>query len=323
MHPGWEVLVKAGVGTGASMQADPGGLRTSAAQRAITEAILELADGAGYRAALIDAVPSTPQTPHAPQTSGSLRTAKKPPNHATLGDPDTDGIVTTWQQFANMVRAAARGLARRGLQDTDVVGVFVRDAASYAVAVHAVRAAGAIAWSIRPGATVADIAAQLKACRARLLITSGALAELAVQAAERSLVRQVFAIGEVPGTPGTTPFSSLLEAAEHGHARQNGSARTASGYLTAQLPELGGLGPADEPGPRLTPRDVVVAAPPCGAGEAYQSLLDMALMAGATIVAAPLPQVTAATRAYRGTAAIVPLGTRVPALPAERIFTVA
>jgi AMP-binding enzyme len=306
--------VEVGVGTEASIQADPGGPGTGAGQRAITEAILELADREGYTAALIDAAPQTPQTPQTP------RTAKNTQNPGTLGDPDTDGIVTTWQKFAYTVRAAAHGLARRGLEDTDAVGIFVRDAASYAVAVHAVRAAGATAWSIHPGATVADIAAQLKACRARLLITSGTLAELAVQAAERSLVRQVFAFGEAPGT---TPFSSLLEAARHGQARQNGSTRTVSGYITAQLPELAGLGPADGPGPGLTSRDVVVAAPPCGTAEAYQSLLDMALMAGATIVAAPLPQVTAAIRAYRGTAAIVPVGTGVPALPAERIFTVA
>ena len=68
---------------------------------------------------------------------------------------------------------------------------------------------------------------------------------------------------------------------------------------------------------------MVVAAPPCGAPDTYTSLLDLALAAGATIVAAPLPQVAAAADTYKGTAAIVPAGTDVPGLPAERVFTVA
>jgi hypothetical protein len=74
------------------------------------------------------------------------------------------------------------------------------------------------------------------------------------------------------------------------------------------------------PVPRLTCRDVVVAAPPCGDPEAYTSLLDLALAAGATVVATPLAQVTTALGVYKGTAAIVPRGTDVPGLPAGRIL---
>jgi hypothetical protein len=67
---------------------------------------------------------------------------------------------------------------------------------------------------------------------------------------------------------------------------------------------------------------VVVAAPPCGDPEAYTSMLDLALAAGATVVAASLAQVTAAIGAYKGTAAIVPRGTGVPGLPAGRVLAV-
>lgn len=283
-----------GVGTGASLEADPRALRTGVSQRAITEYILELADRAGYAAALIDADPRAP------------------------GNPETGGTVTTWQQFAHTVRAAAHGLARHGLRDSDAVGVFVQDAASHTVAVHAVQAAGAMASSIQPTAAPAEIAAQLKACRARLLITSATLAELAIQAAERSLVRQVVAFGEAPET---IPFSSLLEAARHAQSHQNGSTYGGPGSVPAQLPGLAELGAAG-PGPRLTRRDVVVAGPPCGDLGAYQALLDLAHMAGATIVAAPPAQIPAAVYAYKGTAAIVPRGTHVPAVPADRVFAV-
>jgi acyl-coenzyme A synthetase/AMP-(fatty) acid ligase len=90
------------------------------------------------------------------------------------------------------------------------MGVFVQDAASAAIAVNAIRAAGAAACLIYPDASPADIGARLNACGARLLITSAPLAELAAEGADRSRVRQVIAFGEAAGT---TPFSSLLESA--------------------------------------------------------------------------------------------------------------
>jgi hypothetical protein len=285
MHSGGEVLVEFGVSAAASIEAERHGPGADSSHRAITGHILRLADGAGYGAALIDAA---------------------------------DGSVTTWPQFAHAVRAAAHGLAKRGLQDADTVGVFVADAASHALAVHAVRAAGAAAWPLRPAATtgaatIGDIAAQLNACRARVVITSAALADLAIEAAERSWVRQVYAFGEAPAT---TPFAWLLETPEHARRGENGS----EGPAQAPVSDLAGLTLAG--GPRLTRWDVVVAGPPCGEPDAYTLLLDLALIAGATIVAAPAHGLTAAISAYHGTAAIAPCGTRVEGIPAARVFTV-
>jgi len=298
--------VEIGISAGAGIEADLPPLRADARQRAVTEHILALADQAGFGAALIDAAAAGPGA----------------------------ASVITWPQFAHMVRAAARGLSRRGLAEADTAGIFVQDAVSHVLAVHAVRAAGAIAAPVRPAPTAPDIAAQLKQGRARLLITSAGLAELAIQAAERSWVRQVFAFGEAEGT---TPFGSLLHTARHGQLQanghtshtshtdrisHNGSNGHGSSYAAARALDLDGLRP-DGPAPRLTRRDVVVAAPPCGDPDTYTSLLDLALAAGATLVAAPLPQVATAVGAYKGTAAIVPRGTDVPGLPAERVFTVA
>lgn len=291
-----------GISAGAGTETDLRPLRADAPQRAMTEHILAVADQAGFGAALID----------------------------TLAAGPGEASVITWPQFAHLVRAAARGLSRRGLREADTAGIFVQDAASHVVAVHAVRAAGAIAAPVRPAPTAADIAAQLKQSRARLLITSAGLAGLAVQAAERSWVRQVFSFGEAEGT---TPFGSLLHTPRHSQlptnvsTSHNGSNGRAAGHTVAQVPRLDGLDLAglglDGPASRLTPRDVVVAAPPCGDPDTYTSLLDLALAAGATLVAAPQPQVAAAVGAYKGTAAIVPPGTDVPGLPAERVFTVA
>ena len=301
-----------GVSGGAGIETDQRTRRADAVQhpdavqRAVTEHILTVADQAGYGAALIDAA-----------TEGS-----------------GEASVITWPQFAHMVRAAARGLSRRGLQGADTAGILVQDAVSHVVAVHAVRAAGAVAVPIRPSQTAADIAAQLKQGRARLLITSAALAELAIQAAERSWVRQVFAFGEAEGT---TPFGSLMHTARHRQLQTDGSASHNDGnghnghdggHVAPQVLDLAGLR-ADRLGADglsaalgLTRRDVVVAAPPCGDPDAYTSLLDLALAAGATIVAAPLPQVTAAVGVYKGTAAIVPRETDVSGLARARVFTV-
>jgi hypothetical protein len=288
------------ISTGAGIEAELRTLHAEAQQRAVTEHILALADQAGYGAALIDA--------------GTL-------SHA-------EAAVISWPQFAHMVRAAARGLSRRGLQQGDTAGIFVGDAVSHAVAVHAVRAAGAMAAAVRPTRSAADIAAQLKAGRARLLITSPGLADLAIQAAERSWVRQVFAFGEAEGT---TPFDSLVQTPRHSQPQADGTNGHSDGPAPEQIFELAELGlEADRvapqlirrPVPRLTCRDVVVAAPPSGDPEAYTSLLDLALAAGATVVAAPLAQVTAAIGVYKGTAAIVPRGTGVPGLPAGRILAV-
>ena len=275
-------------------------LHTDGPQRAVTEHILALADQAGCGAALIDAV----------------------------AQGHTAAAVITWPQFAHMVRAAARGLSRRGLGEADTAGIFVDDAVSHAVAVQAVRAAGAIAAPVRPAQSAADIAAELKERRARLLITSAGLAEVAIEAAERSWVRQVYAFGEAEGT---TPFGSLLETPRpaNGSGSHNGS-NSHSGPAPveqgSELPEL----PPDRavpqlirrPVPRLTCRDVVLATPPCGDPDAYTSLLDLALAAGATIVAVPLDQVTTALGVYQGTVAIVPRGTEVPGLPAGRVLAV-
>jgi non-ribosomal peptide synthetase component F len=302
--------VELGISAAAGIEADLRKRRADAVQRAVTEHILTMADQAGYGAALIDA--------------------------------GAEASVITWPQFARMVRTAARGLSRRGLREADTAGILVHDAVSHVVAVHAVRAAGGIAVPIRPSQAVQDIAAQLKQGQARLLITSAALAELAIQAAERSWVRQVFAFGDAEGT---TPFGSLLHAARHSQlpvfastshndsTSHNGHNGHGGSYAAAQVRDLAGLRSAPRPalGPELdglqadlglTRRDVVVAAPPCGDPDSYTSLLDLALAAGATVVAAPLPQVTAVVGAYKGTAAIVPHGTDVPSLPAERVFTV-
>jgi hypothetical protein len=278
------VLVDHAVTTGTRSPCSP---ETGSSQREITERILELSQASGHKAALIDA----------PQ-----------------------GTVTAWPRFGRMVRAAADGLRHRGLADGDSAAVFVQDAASFALAVNAIRAAGAIPCAIAPDATMAQVADRLNASGARVLITASPLAELAAEAADRSRVRQLFSFGDAPGT---TPFRSLLGVAKHGRAPDGPALDKHGGAPDGDARREDWPADFPRPGFALSHRDVVVTCPPCGDGQAYTSMIDLTLLTGATIVAAPVPLITAAMRAYNGTAAIVPQDTDVPGLPPDRVFGVA
>ncbi len=235
----------------------------------------------------------------------------------------------SYAELATTVRAAAAGLAWRGLQPGDVVGVHVPDAVCYVLATHAIRAAGGVPSPVATGLTVPEIAGQLAECGARMLLTAPPLALAALAAADRSWVRQVISFGEAAGT---IPFAALLgmgslrPAAGRAHevallpfARRPdgtlGAAAMTHLELAAELQRLAEAG--------LTERDVVLAAPPAGDGRTYTALVDNALARGAVIVAVRTDELAAAAGAHHGTAVIVPCGAEVGAPEPLRIFAVA
>ncbi|MGO9078506.1 MAG: AMP-binding protein [Streptosporangiaceae bacterium] len=247
---------------------------------------------------------------------------------ALAGGPDDDRY--SFADLAGTVQAAAAGLAWRGVQARDIVGVYVPDAMSYVLATHAIRAAGGVPAPVGADLTVQEIAGQLAQCGARMLLTGPQLAAAALAAADRSWVRQVICFGDAPGT---VPFSSLLRF---------GTLRPAPARLhdLALLPYSrrpdGSLGPAGlthaefaaqlarlAAEARITEEDVVVAAPPAGDGRAYTLFVDSALIRGATVVAAAADQMAAAAGTHHGTAVIAPPGTDVPAAEPLRVFAVA
>jgi acyl-coenzyme A synthetase/AMP-(fatty) acid ligase len=230
-----------------------------------------------------------------------------------------------YADFGRMVQASAAGLAWRGVRSGDAVGVCAPDAVSYALAVHAIRAVGAVPSPICGAATVAGMAAQLSDCGARLLITGPPLLPATLAAVERSWVRQVISFGDEPGT---VPFSSLL-------SRGSQQPVWCGAAELALLPYDSGPGGGLRPAPvtheglaedlrRLAAeapvngQDVVIAAPPTGAGRAYGVLVDLALLEGATIVATSstasmdAADIADTARMYGGTAAIVHPGMPLP-----------
>jgi acyl-CoA synthetase (AMP-forming)/AMP-acid ligase II len=236
----------------------------------------------------------------------------------------------SFADFAGTVQRAAAGLAWRGLRPRDVVGVYVPDAICYALACHAISAAGGIPSPVSSQLSIPEIAGQLADCGARMLLTAEPLASAALAAADRSWVRQVVAFGDAPAA---TPFSSLLgmgslrppsarphELAMLPYVRQADGSLHAAGLTHLNMAaELSALSSAADIGPQ----DVVLAAPPAGDGRSYTTFLDHALLHGATVVATGADELAAAASEHRGTAAIIPLGLDVGGAGALRLFAVA
>ena len=232
--------------------------------------------------------------------------------------------------LAATVQAAAAGLASRGLQPRDVVGIYAPDAACYALAAYAIRAAGAVPSPISAALTVAEIAGQLADCGARMMLTGPPLAAAAQAAADRSWVRQVISFGDAAGA---TTFDALLgigqvlpvKARPHDlallpYSRKPGGMLEAIPITHHDLADQ--LRMLDvEAGIRA--RDVVLATPPAGDGRTYSALLDHALTRGATIVAVRPDQIAAAASAHQGTLAILPGGYRASTPDQLRVLAVA
>ncbi len=229
------------------------------------------------------------------------------------------GRPLSYASLVRILQAAAAGLARRGVQSQDIVGVHVPDAVSYVLAVHGVQAAGGVPCPLPYSGSAAALAGQLTDCGARLLITAGPLATAALSAADGSWVRQVISFDEGPGS---TLFCSLL-------ARGSQPPAAAEEADLALLPYQPGPGGTRSPAPvthaqfaaeltRLGDRrlfssdDVVLAAPPPGDGHGYTTLVDLALLSGATLVASCADGLPEAARRHSATAVIAPSGTRVP-----------
>jgi acyl-CoA synthetase (AMP-forming)/AMP-acid ligase II len=236
-------------------------------------------------------------------------------------DGGAGGESISYASFACTVQAAAAGLTWRGLHPRDVVGVLVPDAVSFAIAMHAVRAAGGIPSPVDAALCPVETAGQLAQSGARMVITSPPLAERTLAAADRSWVRQVFSFAEAPGT---TRFGDLLGL---DMIRPHAGRPEDVALLPFCRGQDGRLGPTpvthseysdriDRAGQAagLSGHDLVLATPPVGDGLTYTTLVDCALICGATVVSVRRQELAMAAIAHQGTVAIVPRDA-VPAVP--------
>ncbi|HUK69895.1 MAG TPA: AMP-binding protein [Streptosporangiaceae bacterium] len=225
-------------------------------------------------------------------------------------------ITISYSSLAAKVRAAAAGLARRGMRPGDVAGVYVTGPVAFALASQSIRAAGGVPAPASPGSCHDVIAAQLAECDARILITDGALAHSSLDIAERSRVRQVISFGEISGV---TRFDALMRGGTMRPLHRGGEhvalLTWTPGRADNQLPrpvthgELGAEVTRLAAEAKVAAWDVILAGPPSGDGRGYSALLDLALAVGATVVAAPSAKaedLVALGRTHRATVAFVP-----------------
>lgn len=258
--------------------------------------------------------------------------SERPGVTAMIGGPGPDGQPGggsySYPGLAATIQAAAAGLAWRGLQARDVVGVLVPDAVGFAVAIHAVRAAGGVPSPLDPALCAVETAGQLAESGARMIITSPPLADIALAAVDRSWVRQVFSFVDAPGA---TRFGDLLgldmirpsrgrpdDVALLPFSRGPGGRLRPSAVSHGELASL--VGQADERA-GFTPRDVVMAMPPSGNGLGYAALIDSALLNGATVVAVTVPELVLAAKLHHGTVALVPEGAGIEVPPRVRAIS--
>jgi acyl-CoA synthetase (AMP-forming)/AMP-acid ligase II len=135
-----------------------------------------------------------------------LARAQERGERAALVDGET-GRTITYAQLPALVERAAAGLAKRGLGKGDVCAIFSPNDHEYPIAVLAIAKLGAIVTTASPMYTRDDLVKQLGDSRARLLITSPAVAGVAMDAVRAAGLEQILSFGALEGA---TPFDCLL-----------------------------------------------------------------------------------------------------------------
>jgi acyl-CoA synthetase (AMP-forming)/AMP-acid ligase II len=118
------------------------------------------------------------------------------------------GRTLTYAQLAAGVRCMAAGLTRRGMSKGDTFAILLPNLPEYAIVFLGGVAAGGVATPMNPQLTAEEIRHQLRDTGARWLFTFAPLALRAREASQGTAIREIFSLGEAPGT---TPFAALLE----------------------------------------------------------------------------------------------------------------
>jgi acyl-CoA synthetase (AMP-forming)/AMP-acid ligase II len=147
------------------------------------------------------------EIPDVPLASFVLGSAARFGDRPALVD-GTSGRVTTYAELLSSVRAAASGLARRGLTKGDVIAIFSPNLPEYITAFYAAASLGAIVTPVNPTYTVEEVAKQLSDAGAKFVVTIPQLLGTAREASKNARVEELFVFGEAEGA---TPFASLLE----------------------------------------------------------------------------------------------------------------
>jgi acyl-CoA synthetase (AMP-forming)/AMP-acid ligase II len=131
--------------------------------------------------------------------------------HPALVDGVTDRVVT-YGELREQIRRLAAGLADLGVRKGDVVALCSPNSPEFAIAFHAVSRLGATLTPANPANTPHELAYQLTDAGARMLITTGALADKAHAAIEES--RRAIELITTDETSGLRSLASIARNAD-------------------------------------------------------------------------------------------------------------
>jgi len=117
------------------------------------------------------------------------------------------GRTLTYRQLAAGVERVAAGLAARGFGRGDVLGLYSPNLPEYPLAAYGAMAAGGAVTTANPLLTTEELADQLAAVGASVLVTVAPFLDHARAAAEKAGVDEVLVFGEADGA---TPFRELV-----------------------------------------------------------------------------------------------------------------
>jgi acyl-CoA synthetase (AMP-forming)/AMP-acid ligase II len=205
------------------------------------------------------------------------------------------GERVTYSDLRASVDAGAAGLAGLGVGPGDVVALMSHNQPRYAIALHAAIAAGAAVTPINPVLTSGELIKQLANSKAKVLITSEAVVDKALDAAAAAELEHVFVLGEATGarsfselfTAGPAPKPDLDPATAVAVLPfSSGTTGTAKGVRLSHRNLVANLAQTRVSW-RIGPEDVQAAVLPFFHIYGFTVILNSGLAGGATVVTLP------------------------------------
>ena len=195
------------------------------------------------------------------------------------------GRTYSHSEAARAIRAAAGGLAARGIGRGDVVALLAPNSPEYAIAFHAVALLGAAVTTINPIYTVDEIAFQLQHSGARALIAAPDVLDRARAAAQQagvSDVHELGANGDAPEPPAASPDPDDLVALPY----SSGTTGLPKGVMLSHRNLVANIlqSTAQQP---VTEDDTVVGVLPFFHIYGLNVVMNAVLRNGATVVSMP------------------------------------
>jgi 4-coumarate--CoA ligase len=219
------------------------------------------------------------------------RVAETPDKPALIDGPT--GRTLTYAQLDAAVRSLAGGLASRGFGPGDTLAILAPNLPEYAVVFHGVAAAGGVVTTINPTYTEREIRHQLDDAKPSILVTVAPFLDTARAAAAGTSVKDVYLIGDGDAPPVTDLFGEPLTEfvavdldAPVVLPYSSGTTGLSKGVvlthrnLVANIAQT--LGPLE-----LEPDEKLIAVLPFFHIYGMQVLMNVGLVAGATIVTMP------------------------------------